>query len=289
MIIVLQPDLPDVDATIASVEATAGRYDGVTAAPFRFEGQRHAFTEVHLIGQTAGVPTDAFAALPGVLRVVRVSSRYRLVGRHDDADAAVGFTYNGVTIDQSRVHLFAGLCAVDTVEHVDRMFQACADAGLETSRAGAYKPRTSPYDFQGLGAECLPWVFESAGRHGIKVVSMEVTDARHIDEIRAALDATGGATGVLLQVGTRNAQNFELLKSVGQQRELPVLFKRGMGITLEESLNACEYIASEGNPNIVFCLRGVKTHRPGCRCASIRRTRSAAWSRRRTACPTSST
>lgn len=260
MIIILQPDLTDADATIASVASTAGRYEGVHATPFRFEGERHAFCEVHLIGQTAGVPTDAFAALPGVLRVVRVSSRYRLIGRHHDDQAAVGFTYNGVTIDQSRVHLFAGLCAVDTLDHVDRMFRACADAGIHTSRAGAYKPRTSPYDFQGLGAGCLPWVFESAGRHGIKIVSMEVTDARHIDEIRAALDATGGATGVMLQVGTRNAQNFELLKSVGQQRTLPVLFKRGMGITLEESLNACEYIASEGNANIVFCLRGVKTH-----------------------------
>jgi 3-deoxy-7-phosphoheptulonate synthase len=89
---------------------------------------------------------------------------------------------------------------------------------------------------------------------------MEVTDARHVDEIRAALDAAGHPTGVMLQIGTRNTQNFELLKYVGQQRTMPVLFKRGMGITLEESLNACEYVASEGNPNIVFCLRGVKTH-----------------------------
>ena len=81
-----------------------------------------------------------------------------------------------------------------------------------------------------------------------------------VDEICAALDAAGRPTGVMLQIGTRNAQNFELLKVVGQQREFPVLFKRGMGITLEESLNACEYIASEGNRNIVFCLRGVKSH-----------------------------
>jgi 3-deoxy-7-phosphoheptulonate synthase len=125
---------------------------------------------------------------------------------------------------------------------------------------GAYKPRTSPYAFQGLGKACLPWVFELAGEHGIRVVAMEVTDARHIDEIRDALDRTGRPTSVMLQIGTRNTQNFELLKAVGAQKELPVLFKRGMGITLEESLNACEYVASEGNPNIVFCLRGVKTH-----------------------------
>jgi len=192
--------------------------------------------------------------------VLRVSTRYRLIGRHGDRRGAPGFTYNGVTIAETSVQVFAGLCAVDTPEHVDAMFAACRDAGLVASRAGAYKPRTSPYDFQGLGAACLPWLFESAGRHGVRVVAMEVTDARHIDEIRAALAAAGEPTGVMLQVGTRNAQNFELLKAVGQQRTFPVLYKRGMGITLEESLNACEYVASEGNPNIVFGLRGVKTH-----------------------------
>jgi len=125
---------------------------------------------------------------------------------------------------------------------------------------GAYKPRTSPYDFQGLGSDCLPWVFELAGANGIRLVAMEVTDARHVDEIDTALERAGNPTGVMLQVGTRNAQNFELLKQVGRQRRFPVLYKRGMGISLEESLNACEYIASEGNPRIVFCLRGVKTH-----------------------------
>jgi len=140
------------------------------------------------------------------------------------------------------------------------MMSALAANGVVTTRMGAYKPRTSPYDFQGLGRECLPWTFELAGKHGIRIIAMEVTNERHIEEIQEALRASGNATGVMLQVGTRNAQNFELLKQLGQQRIFPVLFKRGMGITLEESLNACEYIASEGNPKIVFCLRGVKTH-----------------------------
>ena len=89
---------------------------------------------------------------------------------------------------------------------------------------------------------------------------MEVTHENHLEQIQAALAASGYATGVMLQIGTRNAQNFELLKTVGQQTELPVLFKRGMGITLEESLNACEYVASGGNRRIVFCLRGMKTN-----------------------------
>jgi 3-deoxy-7-phosphoheptulonate synthase len=125
---------------------------------------------------------------------------------------------------------------------------------------GVYKPRSSPYDFQGLGRECLPWVFEAAGRHGIKLIAMEATDGSHLDEIERALETAGYPTGVMIQVGTRNAQNYELLKQIGRRREFPVLFKRGMGITLEESLNACEYVASEGNPRIMFCLRGVKTH-----------------------------
>ena len=125
---------------------------------------------------------------------------------------------------------------------------------------GAYKPRTSPYDFQGHGKKCLPYVFELAGKHGIQVIAMEITHESHVDEIRDALRQTGNPTGVMLQIGTRNAQNFELLKVVGKQQEFPVLFKRGMGITLDESLNAGEYVASEGNRNIVFCLRGMKTN-----------------------------
>ena len=126
---------------------------------------------------------------------------------------------------------------------------------------GAYKPRTSPYDFQGHGASCLPYVFELAGKYGIKR-DRDGGDARvpHRGDSRRRSQASGNATGVMLQIGTRNAQNFELLKAVGRRPSCPVLFKRGMGITLEESLNACEYIASEGNRRIVFCLRGVKTH-----------------------------
>jgi 3-deoxy-7-phosphoheptulonate synthase len=140
------------------------------------------------------------------------------------------------------------------------MFRALEGVGIETTRAGAYKPRTSPYDFQGLGRECLPFVFELAGKHGLKVIAMEVTHESHIDEIRTALEEGGHPTGVMLQIGTRNAQNFELLKAVGQAHDFPVLFKRGMGITLEESLNACEYVASGGNHRIVFGLRGMKTN-----------------------------
>lgn len=260
MVIVLEQDIVNEEEAVQAIEAIAGRYRGIEVRLHRYSGAQHSLTEVHLVGSTRAVPTRLFESIPGVLRVVRVSTSYRLIGRHDDSLETVGFEYNGVLLDDSRVTLIAGLCAVDTRQHVDEMMAALAQAGIVTTRMGAYKPRTSPYDFQGLGKECLPYVLELAGKHGIKIVVMEVTDAEQIVEIQEALVEAGNPTGVMLQIGTRNAQNFALLKSVGQQRELPVLFKRGMGITLEESLNACEYVAREGNPNIVFCLRGVKTH-----------------------------
>src|ERR1700682_430052 len=130
-------------------------------------------------------------------------------------------------------------CAGDTTEHVETMMRSLRDNGQVCTRMGAYKPRTSPYSFQGHGKACLPYVFELAGKYGIRVIAMEITHESHIDEIHEALLAAGTSTGVMLQIGTRNAQNFELLKAVGQQHEFPVLFKRGMGITLDESLHPC--------------------------------------------------
>ncbi len=259
MIIMLEPDAPpELTQTLMDL---ARRYPGTTPKKHVFEGERHTVTEIHLVGgDTRSIPTSAFENLPGVRRVIRVSTKYRLIGRHGRQDDPAGFTYNGVRIDDRTVNVIAGLCAVDTREHVALTMAALQRHGLTMTRMGAYKPRTSPYDFQGLGKDCLPYVFELAGKHGVKVIAMEVTHARHIEEIRAALADSGNATGVMLQCGTRNAQNFELLKELGQQKTYPVLFKRGMGITLDESLNACEYIASEGNPNIVVCLRGVKSH-----------------------------
>jgi 3-deoxy-7-phosphoheptulonate synthase len=119
---------------------------------------------------------------------------------------------------QDTLHVFAGLCAVDGRESVEAMMSALRENGQVCTRMGAYKPRTSPYSFQGHGRSCLPYVFEIAGKYGIKVVAMEVTHESHIDEITGALRLTGEPTGVMLQIGTRNTQNFELLKIVGRQR-----------------------------------------------------------------------
>lgn len=184
----------------------------------------------------------------------------RLLARDPASPDDGAFVENGVRLGGGSFHVFAGLCAVDTRDNLERAFAALARAGVVTARAGAWKPRTSPYDFQGRGAACLPEVFEAAGKHGIKLVAMELTRAAQLEELAAALDAAGGPTSVLVQVGTRNAQNFELLKEVGAQQRFPVLLKRGMGITLSESLLAAEYVAKAGNPRVAFCLRGVRTH-----------------------------
>ncbi len=261
MIITLEPDASE--ELVQLVLAQVARYPSVTPKKHVFNGATQTVVEIHLLGPPQVMQTISeklFQDLPGVRGVVRVSTKYRLIGRHGHDRQTPGFSYNGVSFNDQTVNVFAGLCAVDNRLHVEQMMAALQRAGITTTRMGAYKPRTSPYDFQGLGAECLPWTFELAGKYGIKVISMEITHARNIDEIRSALEQSGNATGVMLQVGTRNAQNFELLKELGQQKVFPVLFKRGMGITLDESLNACEYVASEGNPQIVFCLRGVKTH-----------------------------
>jgi 3-deoxy-7-phosphoheptulonate synthase len=189
-----------------------------------------------------------------------MATELRILGRHQIDDHDVGFTYNGVGFNQHTLHTFAGLNAVDTREYVEATFACLREHGQQCARMGAYKPRTSPYSFQGMGKECLPWVFELAGKYDIRVISMEVTREAHMDEINEALEITGRPTGVMLQIGTRNTQNFELLKAVGRQHEFPILLKRGFGITLDESLMAAEYCASEGNTKIVFGLRGMKTN-----------------------------
>jgi 3-deoxy-7-phosphoheptulonate synthase len=260
MIIVMRADVGPDSPELQRVIALAESFPGVTTQIHRIQGATRSVTEVYLLGSTGVIPTAPFEEFEGVERVVRVTEKFRTIGRHEGFLEAVGFVYNGVRISQETLHVFPGLCAVDTRENLEAMFAALARRGVVTTRAGAYKPRTSPYDFQGHGAKCLPWVFELAGKHGIKIVAMEVTRDSHVQEIAKALEECGQATGVMLQIGTRNAQNFELLKAVGQQTQFPVLFKRGMGITLEESLNACEYVASGGNHRVVFCLRGMKTN-----------------------------
>jgi 3-deoxy-7-phosphoheptulonate synthase len=226
----------------------------------REHGEQQVLTEVYLIGDTASLSMEDMQRLPCVERVVKVSQEFRVLGQHKGERRSTWFDYNGVRFGQDNLNVFAGLCAVDTPEHVEMMMRALGEHGQVCTRMGAYKPRTNPYSFQGHGKACLPYVFELAGKYGIKVIAMEVTHESHVVEINAALQQTGNPTGVMMQIGTRNIQNFELLKFVGRQHEHPVLLKRGFGITLVESLNAAEYLASEGNRKVVFGLRGMKTN-----------------------------
>ncbi|MDD5240146.1 MAG: 3-deoxy-7-phosphoheptulonate synthase [Sulfuricella sp.] len=251
-----QPDSPDYRHLLDHL----AQLPRIKARIHQEKGVQQTLTEIYLIGDTASLSLENMESLPGVERAVRVSEEYRVLGRHKDDHRPTHFDYNGVRFGQDNLNVFAGLCAVDTPEHVELMMQALKEQGQICTRMGAYKPRTSPYAFQGHGKDCLPWVFELAGKYGIKVIAMEITHESHVEEICEALKQTGNPTGVMLQIGTRNTQNFELLKIVGRQREFPVLLKRGFGITLDESLNAAEYLASEGNRNVVFGLRGMKTN-----------------------------
>jgi 3-deoxy-7-phosphoheptulonate synthase len=260
MILILAPDFQTDSPEFRQLTEHLGRLPKIKTRIHQEHGKQQTLTEIYLIGDTAALSLEEMKSLPGVERVVRISEEYRVLGRHKDDPRPTHFDYNGVRFGQDTLNVFAGLCAVDTPEHVEAMMKGLKENGQVCTRMGAYKPRTSPYAFQGHGKACLPWVFELAGKYGIKVIAMEVTHESHVDEIREALEKTGQPTGVMLQIGTRNTQNFELLKIVGRQQVHPVLIKRGFGITLDESLNAAEYLASEGNRNVVFGLRGMKTN-----------------------------
>jgi len=261
MILVLEPNTDPDSVNYRMLTAQLERLANIDFRVHREVGTEVTLTEIYLIGNTGALTVEQMQVLPCVAKVVRVSEAYRVLGRHQQGDdRASSFEYNGVRFGQDTLNVFAGLCAVDSRESVEGMMKALRDNGQVCTRMGAYKPRTSPYAFQGFGAQCLPYVFELAGKYGVRVISMEVTHESHVDEIREALRGTGNATGVMLQIGTRNTQNFELLKLVGRQQEFPVLIKRGFGITLDESLNAAEYLATEGNRKVVFCLRGMKTN-----------------------------
>ena len=259
MIVILHPDLDENSDEVKQTLEFLESRSNVQVRKHVVKGKQQKLTELYLIGDTKKLNLENIQSLPAVERVVRISDAYRILGRHKDDKRVSGFDYNGIHFDQDNLNIFAGLCAVDTPEHVEIMMRTLKENGQVCTRMGAYKPRTNPYSFQGHGKKCLPYVFELAGKYGIKIIAMEITHENHIDEIDECLEKTGRPTGVMLQVGTRNTQNFELLKAIGRQSEYPILLKRGFGINLDESLNAAEYLASEGNSNVIFCLRGMKT------------------------------
>ncbi len=260
MILILKPHIDEHSREFRRIERHLRKQHDIELRIHYVQGAAQIVTEVYLIGNTAALSIDEMKGFPGIDHVLRVSEEYRVLGRHKDDNRQNGFNYNGVEFSQDNLNVFAGLCAVDSRKSVEEMMKALKENGQACTRMGAYKPRTSAYSFQGHGKDCLHYVFELAGKYEIKVIAMEITHESHLEEICDALAKTGNSTGVMLQIGTRNTQNFELLKIVGRQQDFPVLLKRGFGISLDESLHAAEYLASEGNQKVIFALRGMKTN-----------------------------
>ncbi|MCI0485468.1 MAG: 3-deoxy-7-phosphoheptulonate synthase [Blastocatellia bacterium] len=205
-------------------------------------------TAIGITGNQGAIDPTHFEILPGVGEAIRVSKPYKLVGRdlkHDDTVVAVG----EADIGGRDPAIIAGPCAVESLEQTMEIAEIVASCGVKFFRGGAFKPRTSPYSFQGLGEEGLKILARVRDRFGLKIVT-EVLDTETADMVEQYAD--------VLQIGARNMQNFSLLRRVGTSRK-PVMLKRGMSATLEEFLLAAEYIMAEGNYNVILCERGVRT------------------------------
>ena len=188
--------------------------------------------------------------MAGVGEVIRVSKPYKLVSRDLKPDnTVVQFPNSHVTIGGTDIVVMAGPCSIESREQALTVAEHVAGSGAHFLRGGAYKPRTSPYSFQGLGEEGLKIMAEARERFGLLIVT-EAVDNESLDLVEEYAD--------MIQIGARNMQNFSLLKRAGRARK-PVLLKRGMSATLEELLMAAEYVMSEGNYNVVLCERGVRT------------------------------
>ena len=217
MIVILHPNTDEESSEYRDAMSFLQQLPNISLQHHIVQGEEQKLSEIYLLGDTHKVNQSEIEDLDCVERVVRISEEYRILGRHQDKQRTSGFTYNGVHFSQDNCHILAGLCAVDSMENVETMMRILQENGQVCTRMGAYKPRTNPYSFQGHGKKCLPYVFDLAGKYGIKVISMEVTHESQIDEISEALLKAGDPTGVMLQIGTRNTQNFELLKVVGRQ------------------------------------------------------------------------
>ena len=241
MVIVMAPDASsDNIASIVDLVASAGGEAYVTRGVSR--------TIIGLVGDVQRFATLDLRALPGVADVLRISTPYKLVSRENTAERSV-VRVAGVPIGGDHMTVIAGPCAVETPEQTLEAALMARRAGASLLRGGAYKPRTSPYAFQGLGEAGLKILSDVRDETGLPVVT-EVVDASDVELVASYAD--------MLQIGTRNMQNFALLQAAGEAGK-PVLLKRGMNATIEEWLMAAEYIAQRGNLDIVLCERGIRT------------------------------
>jgi 3-deoxy-7-phosphoheptulonate synthase len=229
----------DIDAVVDLVESAGGE---------AFVSRGVARTIIGLVGDIEQFEALNLRSLRGVNDVVRISVPYKLVSRENHPQRSV-IRVGGVPIGPDTMTLIAGPCAVESPEQALGAAKLARAAGASLLRGGAFKPRTSPYAFQGLGETGLRILAELREETGFPVVT-EVMDARDVDLVASYAD--------MLQIGTRNMQNFSLLQAVGSAGK-PVMLKRGMNATIEEWLMAAEYIAQRGNLDIVLCERGIRT------------------------------
>jgi 3-deoxy-7-phosphoheptulonate synthase len=247
MVVVMKPG-----ATEAEIEAVAERVRGLGGEAFVSRGQVH--TIVGLVGDTERFAAIDWRQLAGVDHVIRVGKPYKMVSR--DLHPETTIVKVGTTpVGRGTFTLIAGPCAVEDEAQTIAAIEASRAAGATILRGDVYKPRTSPYSFQGLGERGLEILEEMRRRTGLPFV-VEVVDLNQVEHVAEVADC--------IRIGTRNAQNFELLKEVGLASK-PVMLKRGLAMTVEEWLQAAEYVAQRGNSEIILCERGIRTFEPSTR------------------------
>ena len=242
MVIIMTPEatLENINGVIQTIESA-----GLEAKIM--EGAQQKI--VGVIGDKTKMVSVAIDALPGVDHSVSISKSYKLASREFHPQSTV-IDVGGVKIGGSEPVIMAGPCAVESLEQVLSAAEIVKKGGAQFLRGGAYKPRTSPYSFQGLEVEGLKYLAEAREKTGLKIIT-EVTTVEGIEPVAEYSD--------VLQIGARNMQNFGLLKEVGKCGK-PVMLKRGLAATIDEWLNAAEYIMNEGNPDVILCERGIRTY-----------------------------
>lgn len=241
MIIVMKPDVSDKAITnVISIVEEHGLKTNLSRGD--------QVTIIGVIGDKSKLSTTNITLLDGVEKVVQVTESYKLANKKFHADYSV-IDIGGYKIGGDELVVMAGPCAVENEDQVMETAIAIKKAGAQILRGGAYKPRTSPYSFQGLEEDGLKLMAAARAETGLAIVC-EVTSLQAVETATRYVD--------MLQIGARNMQNFYLLKEVGKTN-LPILLKRGLSATIEEWLNAAEYIMSEGNHNVVLCERGIRT------------------------------
>lgn len=204
---------------------------------------------VGLVGDTTRVDPKRIEVEESVERIMKVSEPYKLANRAFHPEDSV-INVSGIPVCGKALTLIAGPCSVESKEQVLEVARRVKASGANLLRGGAFKPRTSPYSFQGMGSTALDLLVEAKEETGLPIVT-ELMSEKHIDEFNDKVD--------LVQIGARNMQNFDLLKEVGQRIKKPVLLKRGLSNTYEEWLMSAEYIMANGNPNVILCERGIRT------------------------------